>query len=399
MTPKPHPQADEAARYVLDQLSPNARHAFELQLTQSAELRTLVQELEEGVEAMARAVPQRPSPPQTWHPIEQAIAREAERKIIRPPFWSAWWRSGWAAAAACLVAFLSYAWWPKAREVQVIKEQPTEIAVVSPPAPPVSHSPAAPRAEIVLPANPGLSAEVKPVVPATNPELASLRWQVTSLRSQLEELSEVVAQQKAILAEPGRFKFFPLTSSVAANGSQTPTPLSPGVQRAIFYAMARDLGWLPGLAQRETPNSIASAGTSAGTFAGVDFVDLTSATEAATGSVETADEVNQTLAATSVASSGTIPGFLARSNLVMAFDKSMIPRGGPVTFWTESVDAPGHQLVGSAVIGDNPTVVTIPTDKVGSGGLTVMMDSVPVSTNMLGHFFILKYFQPAVQPR
>jgi anti-sigma-K factor RskA len=60
--PEPHSQADEAARYVLGQLNPKARHEFEVLLTQSAELRALVQELEEGIEATARAVPQRPPP-------------------------------------------------------------------------------------------------------------------------------------------------------------------------------------------------------------------------------------------------------------------------------------------------------------------------------------------------
>ncbi|MGC3957052.1 MAG: hypothetical protein QM813_03535 [Verrucomicrobiota bacterium] len=212
MTPKLHPQADEAARYVLDQLPPPARHEFELQLTQSPELRALVQELEEGVEAMARAVPQRPPPPQTWNPIEQAIAREVERKIVRPSFGGTWWRSGWAAAAACLVALFTYAWWPKSKMILAVNSSPAESALGTPAVESVVSRPSLVPPERVFPTNVMTVAEWKPVANLTSPELASLRWQIASMQAQLEQLSDVVAQQRAILAEPGRFKFFPLSS-------------------------------------------------------------------------------------------------------------------------------------------------------------------------------------------
>lgn len=350
----------------------------------------MVQELEEGVEAMARAVPQRPPPPQTWNPIEQAIAREVERKIVRPSFWSTGWRSGWAAAAACLVALLGYAWWPKPKAIPVAKPTPAEVVIVAPASEPVAVRSVAPSPEPAFPSNVMTVAEFKPVGDGARPELASLRWQIASLQSQLEQLSDVVAQQRAILAEPGRFKFFPLTSNNSGAGGSA-APMSPEVQRAMFYAMARDLGWLPSLAQRDVPNKPASG--SIKTFANVDFVDLKAGQDGvavAAAQASTAESLTATATA-SIGSDGNIPGFLGESKLTMVFDKTAA-RNGPVSFWT-AAGALGQQLVGATAIGENPTVVTIPTEAVTEGGLTVMAGN----SNVLGHFFILRYPQPAAQ--
>lgn len=392
MTPKPHPQADEAARYVLDQLPPNARHAFELQLTQSAELRALVQELEEGVEAMARAVPQRPPPPQTWNPIEQAIAREVERKIVRPPFWNTWWRSGWAAAAACAVAFVGYAWWPKSSLKLQTKPGATEVVTVVQSSSPevISSKPANVRSEPAFPTNVLTVAELKPATLGTSPELASLRWQIASMQAQLEQLSDVVAQQKAVLAEPGRFKFFPLASADGEAGATPTAPLSPGLQRAMFYAMARDMGWLPGLAARQNPNGGASA--AATTFAGIDFVDMNSTATSAEASSVAASATSTDAASSadaaplSVASTGGIgiPGMFSKDGLILTLDKTIVPRGSPVTFWS----ADGQVIIGSTVVNDNPTVVKIPISQIGDG-MTVSLSTFAGNSN-IGNFHIVR---------
>lgn len=381
---------------MLGQLPPNARHEFELQLTQSAELRAIVQELEEGVEAVARAVPQRPPPPQTWNPIEQAIAREVERKMVRPSFWSTWWRSGWAAAAACLVAFLGYAWWPKPKTSFLAKPIPIETtsAVQTPPAESYSVKPIAIRPEQELPTNVMTVMDLKPAVPLVNPELASLRWQIASLQTQLEQLSDVVSQQRAILAEPGRFKFFPLTASNSEAGSEPPAPLSPGLQRAMFYAMARDMGWLPGLNSSGTQNGSATTATIR-TFAGVDFVDMNSAASASATTVASAttSSAAATTAAptetapTTVVSAGGIPGVLTKQDLILALDKTLVPRGAAVTFW-RAADSIDHELIGSTVINDNPTVVKIPIDQIGKG-MSVSFSAFSGPSN-IGHFYILR---------
>jgi hypothetical protein len=390
VTPRPHPQADEAARYVLGQLPPNARHDFELQLTQSAELRAIVQELEEGVEAVARAVPQRPPPPQTWNPIEQAIAREVARKIVTPAVWANWWRSGWAAAAACLVAFAGYAWWPKSKATPAVKPAPSEVVIVVPATESVSPKAVVAHPELAFPTNVLTVAELKPAPEVARPELASLRWQIASLQSQLEQLSDLVAQQRAILAEPGRFKFFPFAGNNSGEGSSV-APMSPEVQRAMFYAMARDLGWLPTLAQRDAQGK--SAGSNIKTFANVDFVDLKVSQENAPVAIVQAAgaEFPTSAATTSIGSDGKIPSFLGESKLTMVFDKT-VARSGPVSFWTASGTL-GQQMVGATAIGENPTVVTIPTEDVTEGGLTVMVGN----SNVLGHFFILRYPQPAAR--
>lgn len=391
MTPKPHPQADEAARYVLDQLPANARHAFELQLTQSAELRALVQELEEGVEAMARAVPQRPPPPQAWNPIEQAIAREVERKIVRPLFGNTWWRSGWAAAAACAVAFIGYAWWPKSSPVPQVKPGATEVVtlVQSAPHEVISSRPTNARSESAFPTNVLTVAELKPAALGTSPELASLRWQIASMQAQLEQLADVVAQQKAVLAEPGRFKFFPLASASGEAGVTPTAPLSPGLQRAMFYAMARDMGWLPGLAARQNPNG--GAGAAATTFAGIDFVDMNStATTAEASSVAASststDATTSEAAPLSVASTGGIgiPGGTSKDYVFFALDKTIVPRGSPVTFWS----ADGQVIIGSTVVNDNPTVVKIPINRIGDG-MTVSLSTFAGNSN-IGNFHVVR---------
>lgn len=402
MTPEQHPQADEAAQYVLGQLSPAARHAFEVQLAQSAELRALVQELEEGVEALARAVPQRPPPPQTWSPIEEAISQEMRRKVVMLPAWSNWWRSGWAAAAACLLVFLGYAWWPSHKEnpPMATSSTPVEIAVENPVAEVKPTLAGAVRPEVRRPTNVMVS-----TVPKTNREggsleLASLRSQIVLLQSQLEQLSEVVSQQKAIMSEPGRFKFFPLASTSAA-GTENPSPttLSPELQRAISYAMAQDLGWLPRTAQSGALNHNPAVAPVT-TVWGIDFVNLNNsqnlaATANAATSAQTTEAAAQTSTASlSVRSSGTIPGYLRNDSgngLVLAFDPSIVSSGSTLSFWNTSGE--NYQFIGGALTGENPMVVTVPTERL-NGDLTITASSAFGASNVLGNFFIIRYPPP-----
>jgi hypothetical protein len=403
--PEQHSQADEAARYVLGQLSPKARHEFEVQLTQSAELRALVQELEEGVEAMARAVPQRPPPLQTWAAIEKAIAQDVRSKVVTP-VWSNWWRNGWVAAAACLLVFVSYAWWPqrKANPAVPTPSGPVEVAVTHPP--PVELVPFNPgviRPEIGRPTNVTTAALSKPTPAATNPELASLRWQITALQSQLEKLSEVVSQQKAILTEPGRFKFFPLANSPTGTDGTSPPPLSPGLQRAIAYAMARDLGWLPRTTPGNTPNNSA-VGPVVTTVSGIDFVEFnkaqnsTLATTAGTQSQTEEPGAQAPATPISVQPSGSIPGYLRNDlgkELVLAFDPTIVSRGSTLGFWSGTPNE-SHQLIGTALTGDNPMVVTLPTDGI-SGDLTITANPASGPSNVIGQFYIFRYSQPEVR--
>src|SRR6266404_3922268 len=109
--PEFHSTEDEAARYVLGELSDAERADFEARLAQSAELRALVRDLQEGTVALAMNSPRRRPRPEVWQGIERAVANETKRKLLIPIFWRGWWRNGWAAAAACLLGWTIYAWW------------------------------------------------------------------------------------------------------------------------------------------------------------------------------------------------------------------------------------------------------------------------------------------------
>jgi anti-sigma factor RsiW len=405
VTPEQHPLADEAARYILGQLSPRARHEFEVQLAQSAELRALVQELEAGIEAMARTVPQRPPPPQAWSPIEQAIAREANRKILRLPSWSGWWRNGWAAAAACLLAFLSYAWWstrPSHSPDTVASTDPGDVApTLTQSVPAVEGSRDA--VNVVVPkAFEALAMEVEANLrldaETNSSELLRLRGQVAAMRSQLAELSATVSQQSAIMGEPGRFKFFSLQGDDLPGAENAPPTLSAGLQRAIFYAMAQDLGWLPPAPSASVTGSRDVVATKR-TAWGIDFVELSQTLSAAAGSdpqASSAGTVSFTAANVSVSTSGDIPGYLKRDagrELVLAFDPTIVPGGSKLEFWSDS-PVSGHRLMGSALTGENPMVVTIPTGQI-NGELTILSRADGTTApKVVGQFFILRYPTP-----
>jgi len=373
---EPHAFEEEAARYVLGQLSPAARHEFEMQLAQSAELRALVQELEEGMEVLARAVPQRPPPARTWSLIEQAIAQDVQQKVVTPAIWSTWWRNGWAAAAACLLGLLGYALWNPRGEVR-----PEVSAVVAMESVPITSASGSKDSNRV--ASVPNTAAIASATSASR-EREALRWQIATLQNQLQQLSHVVARQQAILLEPDRFKFFPLATNAVGVGGTTTPPLSPGLERALFYAMARELGWLPALSSGETQNNMFPG--AATNHVGIDFVDLNPATNNPPGTAELQSQEDEALeqlylAPTSVGSSGNVPGFVSGTNLVMAFDSSVVPNGSAVTFWV------GNQWVGSTVTGDNPTVVTIPTATSPSWNVTVTANSSSGSSNVIGQFF------------
>lgn len=413
MKPEAHPQAEEAARYVLGQLSPPARAAFEAHLAQSAELRALVQEVEEGIEALAHAVPQRPPPPQLWTPIEQAIAREAERKIVKPQFWSRWWQYGAAAAAACVLGWLGFMLGVRqaADRATTAATQP-DMAAANVPAPRVTEtgsSPPPPQPAVTqnepLTTNWTDALTVAGQLPdtfANAEELLRLRGQVAVLRSELGELAKIVSQQAATMAEPGRFQFFPLqTSETDAGRSATPTQLSPGLQRAIFYAMAQDLGWVPPptTAPTLTPTSEGSPRTAWG----IDFVELktpdnTSTTIAAVAQPAASSEAN--LATTvSVRTSGEIPGYLKRDagkDLVLAFDPTIVASGSTIEFWSGSAVS-GFKFVGRTMTGENPLVVTIPTEQL-TGDLTISTHSGPTPPKVIGQFFISRQPLPTLSP-
>ncbi len=271
---------------------------------------------------------------------------------------------------------------------------PTTVAVVNPATEPLVIKSTPVHGEARKTSNVVVGATTKPAVDAGYPELASLRWQIAALQLQLQQLSEVVSQQKAAMAEPGRFKFLPLTSSAAGMENSTVAPLSDGIQRAISYAMAREMGGLPGFVAGAVPASTTAAG--AKVFAGVEFVDLKAAPEpvptVASVDPQTKETADNNATEPVINSSGKIPGLMTATNFMAFLDRSIVPQGGPLTFWNASDH--GQQLVGSAVLSDNPMVVTIPMGQLGNGAFTVTATGPAGGSVVVGYFNVVRNPQP-----
>src|ERR1043165_1363637 len=109
--PEIHLPEDDAVRYVLNELNAVERGEFEARLAESAELRALVGELQEGAVALSMSSPRRRPPQEVWNKIEATVTGGAKWKLRIPTAWVGWWRQGWAAAAVCLAGWLFYALW------------------------------------------------------------------------------------------------------------------------------------------------------------------------------------------------------------------------------------------------------------------------------------------------
>jgi len=381
-----HPSEDQAVLYLQDRLSANERREFEARLAESAELRALLREFEDGSVALAMAVPRRKPPEQLWKRIEKVIIKEQSREAAVNSFWQKWWRFGWATAAVLLAGWLFHVLW--------LNRSPdssttgTQLANTQPE--PASSNP---RSALVAP-------EEKPAPPVKGDsapvaaEVFGLRRQVADLSNHITQLSQSVAQQQALLQETNRLKFFQLTA-VPGGEQATNAPVSAGLQRALFLAMARELGWQPpasGPDQSPTGNPpLAQRDPRPATttnIAGVDFVDLRSGSNSAANpppqpETQPGNAPDPNLQAATSASS--VPGFVAGTNAVLAFDSSVVAAGATLRFWS-GISGQWYQLIGSSVLGQNPMVVTIPFSSANGATLTVTAGNGFGSSNVLGQF-------------
>jgi anti-sigma-K factor RskA len=80
-----HPFEDQAVLYLLDRLPADERREFEARLAESAELRALLRELEDGTVAMAMTAPSHRPPKQIWQRIKKSSLKNESQKPLRHP--------------------------------------------------------------------------------------------------------------------------------------------------------------------------------------------------------------------------------------------------------------------------------------------------------------------------
>jgi uncharacterized coiled-coil protein SlyX len=387
--PDHHLLEDQAVLYVQGHLTDAERAEFKTQLAQSAELRALVHELEEGAVVLAAAVPQRRPPPHVWQQIERTVAGETKRKVETPLFWIRWLQNGWAAAAACLVGWLLYATWvhraatPVPSPSQVAAEAASTRESTALNSFKTQTEGAMPQSSAMT--NTGRQPQINS--PAQMEENALLRRQIAGLENRVTHLSETVTQQQTLLSESSRLKFFRLVpSSEGGTGAPAAIP-SAEQQRALFLAMARELGWIQstnGYGQESQSRHLDGSPTN---FAGIDFVNLHP------DASETTHLINPSVVASSTdtpdmsPSISAIPGFVSGTNVVMIVGTSAAPIGSLLTFWS-STAGQGSQPLGTAVLANNTLVVTIPMGNMPPDGLniTVTTSAPSGSSNTVGPF-------------
>jgi hypothetical protein len=349
--------ADKACEYVFGELPPEQREEFEAMLDQSPELRAHVRELEEGAVAIAAACPNALPPKSAWREINRTITHEQKRKRIQNIV-AAIFRNGWAAAAACIIGWLIFALAPErspssSTSKNSVASRPSDGGSIGA----VNASSISGPDQIALTSTPTnqLSSE------AVHRDTTNLRNQLAGLQQQIAQLSSALTQHQAALNEPSRLKFFQLTPSTGVEKSV----LSPAVQRAFFYALAQELGWLSFTNSEGNPNfhfapdDPAASGTNA---VNMDFVDLRTPTNSAPpvrlrvpASKELA--VNTDASATQDAKSTVIPAFVSGTSVFLAVDSSM---GQPDTQMLVSAGLGQNQEVfGTVTLADAPVIIAV----------------------------------------
>jgi len=380
--PEPYSMEDEAARYVLGELSAEECREFGAQLERSAELRAVVRELEEGAVALAAASPSRHPPSGAWQQIEKAVAREQRGGSKIWGWWVGWVRSGWAAATVCAVGWVLYALWvkpPSPANNSTVVSSPAATSQVARVSPPKERG----DAELIH----AVSNSEFVTPQASTQEMATLRWQILQLESRLTQVSRTVTQQQSLLAESNRLKFFQMSFSgnEGADGNAA-TTLSPRLQWALYTAMARELGW-----QSQAGKTASSASQDSGSTgqSGVDFVDLRPATNTVASSVSTAKDATEVASASSGSISNGVAGFISGTSAYVAFDSLVVSTGSVLTFWMTG-DTGQYQALGNTTYGNNPMVVTVPTTTgFGQGSLLTVTATTPFgAVTNIGHVFL-----------
>jgi hypothetical protein len=408
---------DAALRYVLGEFDDAEQREFESHLAASAELRVLVNELETGVVAMANAAPRRRAPAEIWRRIERTMAKETRPKLAFPSFGFDWLRNGWAVAVACLIGWLFYAFCvnrhlASAPKKSIISRSEVTVANLVEPLP----KPVAAKTGASNTTNATFE-----LLQARTREIMELRGKIAQLETAKTQLSRILAQQHALLGESNRIKFYQLATASTPGGNASTAPLSPGLQHAVFMALAREMGWLA-TDSPSTPQTGGNAPPMSATVGGVDFIELhpgsqsvvsqpqpqppsesgqpTADNNAATTTQTQPQAQPQTKSAAvaqgTTASDPTIPAYVSGDNLVVAMDQTVVPAGSSVSLSVldANQNVLGGSFVGSFILGNNPAVVTMPLNSpiyTTSGDFTA--GNSPIGDPAGGLSFVIMSFQ------
>ena len=391
---------DGAMDYLLGRLAPVDRRQFETRLETDNALREYVRELEQGVVALAAAVPQHEAPPMAWPMIGGEVARQIQRENRLPFLRPGWLAGGWALAVIALVVIIVPGIWFRAAILSRPPPTPSgSVAAVAtlPPAP-------VPIAERPAPALRNDSA------PDESGRIAVLQAKITQLEAQLARQPAVA--QPAPAADARGVRLMPPVGGLPRGTIY----ISPELQSALLLAVAREMGWT-----LNTPASDAASGTNQ---PAVDFVDLNppaggpaaigiapaqvaSAVPASPSDLQTSPSVlpaagspleNFSASATlpalgasttapanpgageTVNNGGLAPVLALGNRMIAAINPATLPAGsGPVTVWQMDNNGNG-QVIGTVTMGSNPTVITFTGDASQNYLLTAG------GTNILGQF-------------
>jgi anti-sigma-K factor RskA len=382
--PDSHSPEDEALLYVLGELTAEQRREFELRMAESAELRQIVRELEEGMVALTTGLPRRRPPAEIWSSVEKTVSRRANSEAI---LWRLFWRNGWAAAGLCAVGWLLNVFFLSSGN-----------KVNSP-----TRGSAPPREPLVANVSTATDHSISVPKPPTNGELQllhvraeeinDLRLKLTAMAEETNALSQLLAQERARLAETNRMKFYQFTSALAA-GTDAPAPqLSPAMQRAVLISIGRELGLLP-----STVTAAPGNGRPVTTVNGIDFVDLRPqnipGNQPATQPPANppSQPRNESQLADSVEPS--IPTYTSGDKLVVGLDPTVVPTNSAVTLSIAAAGAATPVASWDFAMGQNPTMVTVPIPTAVAfslGGLSLTVNSV----NWAGVSNVLQFVAPA----
>jgi hypothetical protein len=387
---------DKATDYVLDELPPAERDEFETLLEQSPELRAHVRDLEEGALALATAAPAALPPKNAWTEIQRVIARDQSRQRARNIV-TAIFKNGWAAAAACLVGWLIYA-----------------LSSDRSPSGPSKHdsiasTSTAENSGSAVHVRPGVRSNLIAVVTArtnllastsTNHEAIAFRNQLSNLQQQLAHLSTSLTQHQAALNEPSRLKFLQLAPTSGVDKAV----LSPAAQRAFFYALARELGWLSSTNNEGNFNfQIGPEDFGQTNGLNMDFVDLRTNGTAnpvrlrvpgATDVVQTSDpgattpagaetpSMQRPIMAASSAPSTVIPAFATGSTLFFAVDPAMALPDTQIVVTAASGGDQTQDIIGTSDLSDVPLVVATRWNSVDGSSITVTFQTTTGNSNV-----------------